>query len=111
MYGQARFAVSALTAALLSSVAPDLPASQQHSRQPASPTAPTSSVEPASGSSVPAGTTEQKARDAYGKLPLAFVPNAGQGFPDRSFSSAPIEVGRRASQLETGDLFLARVNP
>ena len=26
----------------------------------------------------PHGTTEQKVRDAYGKLPLAFVPNAGQ---------------------------------
>ena len=78
MYSKARFALSALTTAILTAVALDLPASEQHSNLPMSPTAPTSAVDVASGLGVPAVTAEQKARDAYGKLPLAFVPNAGQ---------------------------------
>lgn len=44
----------------------------------ARPTVPIPAVDPAFGLRVPAGTTDQKVRDAYGQLPLAFVANAGQ---------------------------------
>ena len=77
MYSKARFALSALTTALLTAVALDLPASEQHG-----------------GGGGGGGETEQKAREAYGKLPLAFVPNAGQTGPRVRYSA---QAAARAS--------------
>ena len=94
MYRKAQFALSVLTGTLLSAVPPRTLANQ---RQP-EPYGKTGAEAVGQahlpfGSRLSAGTTEQNVRDAYGKLPLAFVPNAGQTDARVRFSA---EAGRAA---------------